>query len=374
MKVFIEKIRKYDLDKIYNFLEKTTAQIKLWEKLKDKKTILLKPNLLSPLKPEKAVTTHPVILEALIRLLHENNKKVWIGDSPGGSISVKKVWQETGMNSLAEKYKIRLLNFSEGGVSLKKSGIYEFPISKYFLKADAVINIGKYKTHSLMYYTGCVKNLYGVIPGLKKADFHKYHPDYEDFAEIITSLFSLVKDRICLNILDGILGMEGEGPSAGIPRNFGIIFASESASVIDFYASKMMGYTTKQLHYLDDFLNIEKLSQDKILIAKEWESFVFKNVKIRKVGFLIKLISKTPAFIKNFLTKYYYYYPDFNEKCTLCKVCVQSCPVKIMKITGNISHPMIDHNKCLKCMCCHEVCPYQAIYIKKSFLARLMIK
>ena len=374
MKVFIEKIQNYDLDKIYDFLRKTTTEIKLWEKLENKTKILIKPNLLGAFKPEKAVTTHPIILEALIRLLKKNNKEIWLGDSPGGSISVKKVFLETGMKTLAEKYEIKLVNFSEGGVLLKKSGNTEFPITKYLWEADAIINVGKYKTHSLMYYTGCVKNLYGVIPGLKKSDYHKYHPDFKDFAGIITSLFSIVKGRISFNILDGILGMEGEGPSAGIPRNFGILFASESASAVDYQASKMMGYSLKQLPYINEFLEVENLSQDDINVDKEWDSFVFENVKIRQVGFLINLINKTPGFIKNFLTKYYKYYPDFNENCTLCKVCVQSCPVKAMKIVEDIPHPVIDYDNCIKCMCCHELCPQQAVYVKKSFLAKLLIK
>jgi len=374
MKVFIDKIQSYDLEKIYDFFNKISTEIGLWEKLDGKKIILVKPNLLGAFKPEKVVTTHPIILEALIILFKEKNKEVWLGDSPGGSVSVKKVWQETGMKSLAEKYDLKLVNFSEGGVVLKQSGNTEFPITKYLWEADAIINVAKYKTHSLMYFTGCVKNLYGFIPGLKKSDYHKYHPDFKDFAGIITSLFPIIKDRIYLNILDGIMGMEGEGPSAGIPRNLGIVFASESASAIDFLASRMMGYTHKQLPYINDFLKVDNLSKNNISVDKEWESFSFENVKIRQVGFLINLINRTPGFIKNFLTKYYKYYPDFNEKCTLCKICVQSCPVKVMKIVENIPHPIIDYNKCIKCMCCHELCPHQAIYIKKSFLAKLLIK
>jgi len=204
VKVYIEKIEEYDLDKIDKFLQQVTENSGLWKLLEKRKTILLKPNLLGAFKPEKAVTTHPAVLEALIRLLLEKGKTVWIGDSPGGSVLVQKVWRETGIEKIAKKYKLELVNFNSGGIVTKTSGRFRFNISKYFLEADAVINIAKYKTHSLMSYTGAVKNLYGIIPGLKKSDFHRQNPEIEKFAEVISNLYDIAKEKVVFNILDGI--------------------------------------------------------------------------------------------------------------------------------------------------------------------------
>ncbi len=370
MKVHIEKIESYDFDKIYQFLE----TLQLEEILKDKKKILLKPNLLGAFLPEKAVTTNPIVVDAVITHLKNIGKDIILGDSPGGSTSVKLVWERTGMKQLAEKHNIPLVNFKTGGIIKKKTDTIEFPITKYIWEVDAVINLCKYKTHSLMSYTGAVKNLYGLIPGLKKSDYHKEHPDHTQFAKVISGLYSLVKDRIAINIMDGIVGMEGEGPSAGDPRNFGVMFASKSASALDFVASSMMGFQPDKLEYILPSLESDNLEISEIEIPDEWQNFKFHKVKIKKIGLYIKILAYSPKILKDVFKKHFTYYPDFNDKCRKCNICVESCPMQVMTLNKGDAHPSIDYDKCIKCMCCHEMCPYQAIYVHKSFLAKFIIK
>ncbi|NQV18871.1 MAG: DUF362 domain-containing protein [Armatimonadetes bacterium] len=372
MNVFIQEIKEYDLEKIYNFLKESTTDF--WYKIKDKKNILIKPNLLAAFLPEKAVTTHPVILEALIILLKEHKKNIFLGDGPGGTTPVLKVWQTTGMIELCEKYDVKLVNFSEGGVLEKNIEFHKFGISKRFMQADAVINVSKMKTHSLMYYTGAVKNLYGVIPGLKKSDFHKNYPDPDSFGKVLSELYKIVQEKVVLNIMDGIWGMEGDGPSAGDPRNFGLVFTCEKASALDFIAAQMMGFKISKLKYIISALEFDKINPTKIKVSEKWENFIFHKVKIKKIGLMIKIFTYSPQFLKNIFRRFYWYYPDFNEKCTLCEVCVKSCPVQAMEIIGNDKTPTIDLSKCINCMCCHELCPSNAVYIKKSFLAKYLIK
>lgn len=370
MKIFIEKIESYDSEKIRSFL----LSLPFWQKLQGKNRILIKPNLLGAFPPEKAVTTHPVVLEALISILQEKNKEIWLGDSQGGTTPTRRVWQVTGMQQLADKYKIKLLNFSEGGVQKAESEKMSFNTSKYFWEADAVINLCKYKTHSLMSYTGAIKNLYGLIPGLKKSDYHKENPDHFSFGKVISNLYESVHEQITFNIMDGIIGMEGEGPSAGIPRNFGVLFASESAAALDYVASSMMGFKPEKLEYIMPAMQAEGLQASNIELAEEWQNFTFPNVKIQGVKTMVKILAYSPRFLKNIFRKYFQAYPDFRDGCRLCRVCVDSCPVQAMKLDKNDRQPAIDHNKCIKCMCCHELCPYGVVYIKKSFLAKLVIK
>ena len=370
MKVHIEKIESYDFDKIYQFLE----TLQLEEILKDKKKILLKPNLLGAFPPEKAVTTNPIVVDAVITYLKNIGKDIILGDSPGGSTSVKLVWERTGMKQLAEKHNIPLVNFKTGGIIKKKTDTIEFPITKYIWEVDAVINLCKYKTHSLMSYTGAVKNLYGLIPGLKKSDYHKEHPDHTQFAKVISGLYSLVKDRIAINIMDGIVGMEGEGPSAGDPRNFGVMFASKSASALDFVASSMMGFQPDKLEYILPSLESDNLEISEIKIPDKWQNFKFHKVKIKKIGLYIKILAYSPKILKDVFKKHFTYYPDFNDKCRKCNICVESCPMQVMELKEGDAHPTINYDKCIKCMCCHEMCPYQAIYVHKSFLAKFIIK
>ena len=374
MKVFIEQIPDYDLEKIRMFLENTFTSIDLWQKLKLKKTILLKPNLLGPYDPDRAITTHPAILEALIQLLLAERKEIWIGDGPGGSLPVKKTWEKTGIRELSEKYGIKLVNFNTGGVRSEEVNGINFTTSNYFWEADAVINIAKYKTHSLTYYTGAVKNLYGVIPGLKKSEYHSIYPDTKGFSLVLTALYKLLYQRIDLNLLDGIWGMEGEGPSAGEKRNFGIMMISESAAALDVVAAGMMGFTENQLNYIYKSLEMENINPSGINLEEKWQDFKFDRVKIKGVSNMIKMLAYSPEFLKSIFRKIYKFYPDFNDNCRLCRVCAESCPVNAIYIGKNSTKPVLDQQKCIKCLCCQELCPYGAVYIKKSLLAKLLIK
>lgn len=373
MKVLIKKIASYDYDEIRRFLESVASQTALWKKLEGKKRILLKPNMLGAYEPDRAVTTHPVVLEVIIDLLLEHDKEVIVGDSPGGTTSVQQVYQKTGLKELAERKQVQLVNFSEYGVVNKKTQHHNFGISKYIFEADAVINVAKYKTHSLMYYTGAVKNLYGTIPGLKKSDYHKQNPDLKAFSSVISELYMAIKPQVVLNIVDGIIGMEGEGPSAGVVRDFKVMFASESGGALDTVAARMMGFKKEQLKYIEAVLQAEGISEKEIQLEERWQSFQYKNVKIKRVSTFIKILAYSPKVLKNIFRKLYNYYPAINDNCKLCKVCVNSCPVQAISVKEGATKPEIDYEKCIKCMCCHELCPYQAVYIKKSWLAKILI-
>lgn len=361
---------EYDFNRIYSFLQ----TLPLWDKLEGKKTILIKPNLLGAFPPERAVTTHPVVLDAVIKILLEMDKEVWLGDSPGGTAPVKKVWQDTGMLQVAAKHNIKLIKFGANGVVHKQGNGIEYHLTKDYWDADAVINVCKYKTHSLMSFTGAIKNLYGLIPGVKKSDYHKEHPDHIQFSKVISELYNLVSDKLAFSIMDGIIGMEGEGPSAGDPRNFGVMFASEKASALDFIAASMMGFKPENLEYILPCLVHDNISVSDIEIDDIWKGFRFPNVKIKKIGAIIKILAYSPEFLKNAFRKYFTVYPDFEDGCKKCRICVDSCPVQAMTLNSADEHPVIDYDKCIKCMCCHEMCPYSVVYVRKSFLAKLVLR
>ncbi|MBN1949431.1 MAG: DUF362 domain-containing protein [Candidatus Cloacimonetes bacterium] len=374
MKIYLESIPTYNIAQLYDFFRRTLADIGFWEKTATCNSILIKPNLLGPYEPEKAVTTHPLVLEALIILLKEHNREIWLGDSPGGSLPVKYTFDKTGIRALAEKHRIQLLNFSQGEVTSHKSGQHTFTTSGYFWQADAVINVAKYKTHSLMYYTGVIKNLYGIIPGLKKSDYHRDFADYRAFTTVLSELYRLTREKITLNIIDGIWGMEGEGPSAGRRRDFGIIMAAEKASALDWVAARMMGFRESQLHYISQALEMDGIRPADLSLPAAWQGYRFPNVKHKQISLFIKLISVSPSFLKKIFARLYRYYPEIGPDCRKCYVCAKSCPVQAIRLDPISEKLVIDQKLCIKCMCCHELCPYQAVSIKKSLLARFLIK
>jgi uncharacterized protein (DUF362 family)/NAD-dependent dihydropyrimidine dehydrogenase PreA subunit len=372
MKVCIESIQTYDLAAVKAFISRSFEELHVWKRLEQAQTILLKPNLLGAHHPDKAITTHPVVVEAVIQLLQDAGKTIWLGDSPGGSTPVKAVWKATGIGQLAQRYGVEIVNFSEGGVKHVTTATNQFGISSYAFEADAMINLCKYKTHSLMLYTGAVKNFFGLIPGLKKSDFHRQKPKPEEFAHVISELYGAISHRVAINILDGIWGMEGEGPSAGEPRNFGVMMASCSAAALDSVAAPMMGFELNQLGYVQQALAADGILKTEV--PEEWKGFTFKHVKIKKIGLYVKMLAYSPPFIKSIFQSLYDYWPAFNDECRRCGICVQSCPVEAMTLRDGMKQPQIDHTKCIKCMCCHEMCPYHAVYIKKTFLARFLVK
>lgn len=374
MYIAISKQSRYQLDEVKAVITDFFGHFSLEKKLAESKTVLIKPNLLGAYEPERAVTTHPVVLEAVIQILLEYNKEIWLGDSPGGSMPVKAIWEKTGIKSLCEKYGVNLINFNTGKVKTRTVNGEEYTLAESFFAADAVINVAKYKTHSLMNYTGCIKNLYGLVPGLKKSDYHSKYPGYEDFARVITDIYSVSRNQIKIHILDGITGMEGEGPSAGEPRDFGTLFASESGAALDKIAAEMLGFNPEQLAYIYNCISAEGISASDIVTDNKWQGFQFEDVKIRKVSQMVKLIQRSPKFMQDLFRSIYKFYPAFNDNCKLCGVCRDSCPVQAITITKGEKTPKIDYEKCIKCMCCHELCPYQAVYIHKSLLARFLVK
>ncbi|MFW5787686.1 MAG: DUF362 domain-containing protein, partial [Halanaerobiales bacterium] len=206
--------------------------------------VLLKVNLIRGAVPEDAVTTHPVVVKEMADILKKAGAEVIVGDSPGGRFTqkkLKKIYNISGLTEIAQEKGIRLnydITFQKQ--TYKKGKIKKsFIVGNYINKVDKIINMPKLKTHGLTMYTGAVKNLFGAIPGLLKGEYHLKMPEVDLFSEMLLDLALFIQP--CLNIMDGVTGMEGEGPSAGIPRKFGYLMASTSSSALDIAAVYLLG-------------------------------------------------------------------------------------------------------------------------------------
>ncbi|MDD2332563.1 MAG: DUF362 domain-containing protein, partial [Candidatus Cloacimonetes bacterium] len=193
MIVQIRKIEDYNLSEIEEAISRWFSCARN-PKLKRARKVLIKPNLLGAFAPERAVTTHPLVVEAIARYFLSKNKSIIIADSNGGSANLDRVLTTCGYNYLAEKYPIRIINLSTYGVSSKDRNQYTLKISKIIGECGALINVGKLKTHSLVAYTGAIKNLYGLIPGLTKSEYHKQYPDTGSFSGLLNALYLELRD------------------------------------------------------------------------------------------------------------------------------------------------------------------------------------
>ncbi|SCY70834.1 DUF362 domain-containing protein [Alkaliphilus peptidifermentans] len=376
--VYIEKCDGYNYRVVEKAVFKCLEKIQpLNDRMKDK-TILVKVNLLKKNKPEDAVTTHPFVVEAIVRYLQGIQCKVIIGDSPGGPYNKKMldgVYKESQMDQVAYRTGCQL-NYDTSVIEVyngKATKLKRMQIIKVAEDVDYVISAAKLKTHSMMTFTGAVKNLFGVIPGVTKTEYHFKMNNPENFAHHLIDICQYINPVI--SIIDAVEGMEGDGPAAGDKRHVGLIMASTSPYALDTAAAHVIG--------------IEPLSVPTINIANERGIFCgsIKGLIAKGIGFddidiepfkLPQSINvnffsdKTPKFIKSFFINNLRAKPVFDHKlCTSCGICKEGCPVAIIDMDKG--KPTLDISKCICCFCCNELCPQKAVKIKKSFLHRLLM-
>jgi len=372
MKVIINEQKEYKLAEIEAHIRQVFTDLNIEESLRNKRLILLKPNMLGAHKPEQAVTTHPIVLEAVIRLLQELGKEMIVGDSPGGTVKASTVWQVCGYEEVCRRYNIRLIDFGKEGMFNIHSGNLSLYFDKCLCDCDAIINLAKLKTHSMLLYTGAVKNFFGVVPGLYKSELHKLYPSPDDFSVVISTIYNLIKPKVVLNIIDGIVGMDGHGPSAGNPYPFDVLISSENSVAADIIGSSLMGFELSDIVYLRQCLEQEDFSLEQIEVERSIDSVKYPGVDIKGVQFRNRLLNKLPGFLKKTFVVLFAYKPAFKADCRLCGVCVQSCPVKALKIANN--KLQLSNRLCIKCLCCHEVCPTSSVYLKRSMVAKMLLK
>lgn len=377
-RVIIEECKNYEMKSIISKVDDGIERLGGWSKfVKPNDKVLLKVNLIGPKAPESAAVTHCEFVRAIVRILKEQGCEVWIGDSAGGAIAgiapTVQSLKVSGLEKVAQEEGVLLKNFDKEGVVevIPESGFEEkMYIAKPMFEADVVINLPKLKTHSAGFYTGAVKNVFGCIPGLRKARYHKMAPDQKSFGNIICDIHKATK--IQLHIMDGIISMQGEGPTAGTPYEAHKILISTDPLALDTIASKMIGMDIDEVPILaaakerqlgegslqniileGDYSKVPTLSAYKL--PKR-----FRSTKKRNDQAVVKVID----FFKS--------RPKVNlNKCKRCNMCVESCPVQaINKETKEINYKL-----CIECMCCHELCMHKAVELKSdNFIANVISK
>jgi uncharacterized protein (DUF362 family)/Pyruvate/2-oxoacid:ferredoxin oxidoreductase delta subunit len=328
--------------------------------------VLLKPNLLYGKPPEKAVTTHPSIIKGIIQIVREVGGIPFIGDSPSIG-SLDRAAEKAGIKKVAEETKCPLMEFNRPVLSKKGKGQFfkQLEIDQKVLEADVVINLPKWKTHGMMLLTLGVKNLFGCVPGPRKALWHlKAGDDRKVFAQVLVDLYQLV--RPSLTILDGILGMEGNGPGSGNPVQLGLILASKDALSLDLVVCDLLGIARKALPTNRVALR-EGMGSGPIEVVGER----LEDVKIPHFKFppLSEPDWNLPGFIKKALRGALTSKPLFEEgPCDACDQCIGICTPKALTRKGK--ELVFDDKKCIRCFCCQEVCPSGAITIKPGWASK----
>jgi len=341
--------------------------------------IVIKANLVSAMKPEEGATTHPTLIAALADMLIERGARVTLGDSPGGlynSAFVGRVYTASGMRALTE-HGVKLNDdFSEVKASFPEGRVlHDFVYTGYLDKADLIINFAKLKSHGMMGMSCAAKNMFGTVPGVIKPEYHFRFPKYEDFADMIVDL----DEYFCpyISIADAVLGMEGNGPTAGTPREMGFILASHSPHNLDLLAADLIGFERSELPILeaahrrglipDCVADLNVIGEAEPHRIPDFE----RVVERRSLEFsgngkspIKRLFGRIAGAVLRTRPKLV---PD---KCVGCGICKGICPAGAIVITKK-KKAKIDRKKCIRCFCCQEFCPKSALKVKRTFLAEI---
>ncbi len=338
--------------------------------------IVIKANLVSMMKPEKAATTHPALLSALVELLVERGAEVIVGDSPGGlynQVFLNRVYSATGMKEVESVGATLNTDFSIAEAHFEKAEVMrDFVYTAYLDRADAIINFCKLKTHGMMGMSGAVKNMFGVIPGTYKPEYHFRFPEHADFARMLVELNVYFKDKIKLCLMDAVVGMEGNGPTQGTPRQIGALLAAETPYPLDLAGAFLIGLGKDDVPTIEMSCKMGFIpeSAEKLEICGALAPFVqddYKNIHVhRSLQFEGK--GKFAAmFVRTALRSE----PRVNKReCIGCKKCAEICPAKAIVMRDG--KPIIDRRACITCFCCQEFCPKGAMKVHRPLIARLV--
>ena len=364
-KVILRRCEEYRLDEIQHMVTEAIAALGGVPALKPGAKVLVKPNLLMKRDPARHTTVHPVVVEAVIRALQEKGCVVSLADSPGGPFTegiLRGLYAVTGMEGAAQRTGAQLVLSTETAEVELPDGYktHMLTVLKCAADADCIVSVGKIKTHGLTAYTGAVKNLFGLVPGTLKVDWHARYPDIPDFSEAILDIERWAKP--VLSVLDGVWGMEGKGPSGGTPRKLNALVISDDAHACDIVASSLIGFEPEEVSTLKAAQQHGLLSVP--LVEGESIESLAQRFERAPADAATKGLLTNPLLAKLIRSK-----PILHKKdCVGCGVCMRACPGKAIELVDR--KPKFDYSKCIRCYCCQELCPQTAIDVWQPFFMK----
>ncbi len=340
--------------------------------------IVIKANLVSAMKPDKAATTHPMLIAELTRMLTSRGASVVIGDSPGGvynSAFLNRVYTVTGMHMAEEAGGQLNHDFGQLEADFPDAHVAKhFTYTSYLAQADAIISFCKLKSHGMMSLSAATKNLFGAVPGTMKPEYHFRYPDPMDFAGMIVDINSYFKPR--LYIVDAVLTMEGNGPTAGTPRHMGALLAGRNCHSLDIICSRLIGLDPLSVPTIQAAVNFGLVDPENIPVIGEIEPFVlpdFQRIERRRgLQFETVLPGKLGEAFSKVAQTALRSTPRLKEsECVGCGLCANICPAKAIVISPE-KKAKIHKHQCIRCFCCQEFCPKGAMKVHRPLIARIL--
>lgn len=375
--VYVKRVASYASDDLALAINEAFIHSQNAKRLTKNSKVLIKPNLLAKHSPSTAITTHPAVLRQVILALHSRGvTDITVADSPGGVYGAQimaDIYKVCGIADVCNELGVKMYTECKWQVKTSQGIICrEWNFIEPVCQADFIINMPKMKTHMMMGVSCAVKNMYGCIPGLQKAELHLRFPHKDNFAQMLVDMSLATAPS--MNIVDGILAMEGDGPAGGTPKLCGVVLSSDDAFMLDLAVIKLLGFEYTEVPYL-------QRAVERGLCPKEYDLqdlqgdvlSPFVNYQKPSGYANIDFSGKIPRLLRPLaamLLKSAAPRPIINTvKCIGCGKCGEICPARAIDI--NNKKASIDKQKCIRCFCCHEVCPIKAIKVKSSKLLKL---
>lgn len=216
------------------------------------KRVLLKPNMVEPSRQIPHMTTHPAVIIAASELFRSWGATVSVGEAPGHVRDTEMALQESGVGEALGDAKLKFsdLNYeridwrTNRGKLSRLNGLY-FPQS--VLEADYVVSMPKLKTHHWVGITCSMKNLYGVLPGIKYG-WPKNVLHHNGIPQTVVDINATLPSTLA--IVDGIDCMEGDGPILGNEKSMGLILVGRNLPALDATAARIIGLAPERVSYL----------------------------------------------------------------------------------------------------------------------------
>lgn len=339
--------------------------------------VLIKPNILVAKTPDRAALTHPAVLDAAIRLVLEAGATPLVGDSPAlGSAAA--CARKGGMTPVLAKYGVTLLPFEKSAVVKNPGGAFvTFEVARDALEVDKILNLPKLKTHGQMIMTMAVKNTFGLVPGVRKTQWHfRIGNNPAHFARMLVDLH--YRTAPVLSIMDAVTAMQGNGPGSGDPVDLGLIIAGADASAVDAVSCGIVGLDPSLLYTLAEAKKAGRGTTALSEITVAGPSAADVSVSGFRFPATGPLISALPPALtriaRRILTPRPVIIPDI---CIECGRCEKICPARA--VTGPPARRRaamppgrmtIDYTACIRCFCCQEICPEGAVTIRTGWFVR----
>jgi uncharacterized protein (DUF362 family) len=243
--VALVKCSSYDTDELKKALFRSIDLLQAEERIFSCKNILIKPNCIEARYPDQYTTTHPAFLQGLIDVLRNfTDSNIIIGEGSGHERDTTLILRNTGLKRLLRRNNIKFVDFNFDDVVLVDAPnpltFKKVALPRSIVDADIVISTPKLKTHHWVGVSLGMKNFFGVPPGsLYGCPKNRLH--WASYPRVVADLVSIIRPE--LTFIDGIIGIEGNGPLDGREKRVDIIISGNNVFSTDVTATRIMGFS-----------------------------------------------------------------------------------------------------------------------------------